>query len=106
MLSVLIAVSAAAPGGLYHGAYPLAYDLAPEYHVSKIVEHIPTAVSHQSRVDYHSKPVITPIIAPVVKAIHQPAYAVHSAPLYHSAPIVHSPYIHSANPWAEAHAWK
>lgn len=102
MLSVLIAVAVAAPSGLGYGAhYGLAYEhYAPEYHVSKIVEHIPTAVSHQSRVDYHSKPIIQPIIAPVTKIIPQPAYAVHSAPLYHSAPLIHS------SPWGiDAHAW-
>lgn len=104
VLSVLVAVAVAAPSGIY-GGLPLAYDYAPEYHVSSHVEHIPTAVSHQSRIDYHSKPVISPIIAPVLKAYHQPAYAVHSAPLIHSAPIVHSPYVHSA-PWVDAHAWK
>lgn len=103
MLSVVIAVAAAAPSGIHgYGAhYPLAYEhYAPEYHVSKVIEHIPTAVSHQSRVDYHSKPIITPIIAPVTKIIPQPAYAVHSAPLIHSAPLYH----HSS-PWDYAHAW-
>lgn len=71
VLSVLIAAAVAAPSGIHgYGAHyaPLAYEhYAPEYHVSNIVEHIPTAVSHQSRVDYHSKPIITPIIAPVTK---------------------------------------
>lgn len=112
MLSVLVAVAAAAPSGWGHGysAYPLAYDLTPDYHVSKIVEHVPIATSHQSRVDYHSKPVITPILAPVTKIIPQPAYAVHSAPLIHSAPLVHSaPFVHSsyahADPWVGAHGW-
>ncbi|XP_055321701.1 uncharacterized protein LOC129577898 [Sitodiplosis mosellana] len=112
VLSVLVAVAAAAPSG-YHGyaaALPLAYDYTPDYHVSKIVEHIPTAVSHQSRVDYHSKPVITPIYAPVTKVIPQPAYAVHSpavvAPVVHSAPLVHSsPYYGASFYDAHAHAW-
>lgn len=116
MLSVLVAVAAAAPSG-YHGyaaALPIAYDI-PEYHVSHHVEHVPTAVSHQSRVDYHSKPVITPIIAPVTKVIPQPAYAVHSPAVYHSAPLVHSaplihssPYYHGASLYDahSAHAWK
>lgn len=113
VLSVLVAVAAAAPSG-YHGYaahVPIAYDI-PEYHVSKVVEHVPTAVSHQSRVDYHSKPVITPIIAPVTKVIPQPAYAVHqpaviahSAPLIHSAPIVHSPYAYHGASLYDAHAW-
>jgi len=110
VLSVLVAVAAAAPSG-YHGyaaALPIAYDF-PEYHVSNHVEHIPTAVSHQSRVDYHSKPVITPIIAPVTKVIPQPAYAVHQPAVYHSAPLVHSaPLIHSYHGASlyDAHAWK
>lgn len=103
VLSVLIAAAAAAPSGIHgYGAHyaPLAYEhYAPEYHVSKVVEHIPTAVSHQSRVDYHSKPIITPIIAPITKVYPQPAYAVHSAPIYHSAPLIHSA------PWVDAHAW-
>lgn len=61
VLSVLIAVAAAAPSGIHgYGAYPLAYDLQPEYHVSNVITgHVPTAVSHQSRVDYHSKPGLT-----------------------------------------------
>lgn len=106
VLSVLIAVAAAAPSGIHgYGAYPLAYDLAPEYHVSNVITgHVPTAVSHQSRVDYHSKPVITPIIQNQVHAIPQPAYAVHSAPLIHAA----SPYYASHGYGAglyDAHAW-
>lgn len=99
VLSVLIAVAAAAPGGYGYGA--VAYNLAPEYHVSNVVSGlVPTATSSQSRVDYHSKPVITPIIGSVVKAIPQPAYAVHSAPLIHSAPLAYSA------AWGlDAHAW-
>lgn len=99
VLSALVAVAVAAPSG-YHAYSPLSLAYSqPEYHVSKIIEHVPTAVSHQSRVDYHSKPVITPIYAPVVKAIPQPAIAVHSAPIYQSVPVYHS------DPWADVHAW-
>lgn len=104
MLSVIVAVAAAAPSGYGYGSYPVAYDLAPEYHVSNHVEHFPTAVSHQSRVDYHSKPVITPVFASYVKAYPQPAYAVHSAPLVHAAPLVHSAY--AAPYYGSEHAWK
>lgn len=110
VLSVLVAVAAAAPSGIHgYAAVPLAYETYPEYHVSKIVEHVPTAVSHQSRVDYHSKPVITPIIAPVTKVIPQPAYAVHSAPVVHAAPLAYSaPLYHGAYGPSlyDAHAWK
>ncbi|KAG4079807.1 hypothetical protein HA402_014938 [Bradysia odoriphaga] len=94
VLSVFIAVAAAAPSGLYHEA-PIAYEsvavVEPEYHVGAVVEHIPTAVSHQSRTDYHSKPVVHSVLAPVVHA----APAVHAAPVAYSAPI-YSSYAHSA----------
>lgn len=103
MLSVFIAVAAAAPSGLHYGAVPYAAYDVPEYHVSNIVEHVPTAVSHQSRVDYHSKPLITPVYNTVLKAYHQPAY-LHSE--VHSAPIVahHAPIVAHSAPIYE-HAW-
>lgn len=130
MLSAIVAVASAAPSGIHsYGALPVAVDHV-DYHVSNHVHHVPTAVSHQSRVDYHSKPVITPVFAPVVKTVqavhHAPIVvpAVHHAPLLHSAPLVHSApylghsasYLHSApllhseplvhsEPWLGAHGW-
>lgn len=59
VLSVLVAVVAAEPAPGYLHAAPLAYS----GHYS-----IPTAVSHQSRVDYYSKPLITTYAAPAVIA--------------------------------------
>lgn len=83
MLSVLIAVAAAAPSG-YGYAHGLSHAysshiiqphvpvVVPEYHVSNHVSHVPTAVSHQSRVDYHSKPVYSPILAEKSIIVPQP----------------------------------
>lgn len=69
VLSVLVAVACAAPApGLLHGGH-LAY-AAPAL--------IPTAVSHQSRVDVHSSPVIT-----------------YAAPAIVAAPVVHAPVVHA-----------
>lgn len=102
MLSALVAISAAAPSGIHsYGALPLAVDYAPEYHVSNLIQHVPTAVSHQSRIDYHSKPVYTPIIAPVLNTVQ----AVHHAPIAYSAPLVHSAPILHSEPWLGAHGW-
>lgn len=94
VLSAVLAIAVAAPS--HYGALPYV-DLHPEYHVSSIVEHVPVATSHQSRTDYHHKPILTPIIEPV--AVH----SVHHAPLVYSSPIVHhSSYLHTS-PWA--HSW-
>lgn len=110
MLSAIVAVVAAAPSGLYtssHYETPIAYEsvvaVQPElHHVGSVVEHIPTAVSHQSRTDYHSKPIVKSIIAPVeyVQPVvhHAPAIAYHSAPIHH-----HSASVYAAAPLI--HAW-
>lgn len=104
VLSVILAVGSAAPS--HYGALPL-LDVHPEYHVSSIIQHVPTAVSHQSRTDWHHKPILTPIISPVaidhvhyepsLHTLHSaPIHSLHSAPLLHSAPILHT------SPWG----WK
>jgi len=114
VLSVVLAVAAAAPSGLYHES-PIAYEsvvaVQPEYHVSAVVEHVPTAVSHQSRTDYHSKPVVHSVLAPVVHAapiVHAApvVHAVHAAPIAYSAPIISHSYGHSyAHSAPLVHSW-
>lgn len=121
MLSAFIAIAASAPSGLNEA--PLLHQsiisVQPELRqVGAIVNHVPTAVSHQSRTDYHSKPVVKSILAPVdyiERTVHQspaiaissPAVYAHAAPLalaHHglahnyirSAPLVHSGLVHSA----------
>lgn len=97
VLSVILAAAAAAPSHL-HALSPYVDLHHPEYHVSSIVEHVPTAVSHQSRIDYHHKPIYHPIISPV--AVH----SVHHAPIVYSEPhLHHAPLLHTS-PWA--HSWK
>lgn len=103
VLSAIVAIAAAAPApGYYHAAAPLVtVAVQPEYaHVGSIVKHIPTAVSHQSRTDYHSTPVIKSVLAPVeyVQPIvhHAPAISVHHAPIVHAAPLLHAaPLVHA-----------
>lgn len=105
VLSVLFAAVAAKPS-LYHGAYAA----------------LPAAVSHQARVDYISKPVVTaytaPIVAtaPVVSAalpaavshqsrvdiINKAAY-VETAPVIATANLVHAPAIAYTAPAAVSH---
>lgn len=104
MLSAIVAIVAAAPSGLHYASHydaPLAYEtvvaVEPEYHhVGDVVEHIPTAVSHQSRTDYHSKPIVKSILAPVEylqPIVHHAPIAYHSLPSYHhhyaSEPLIH-----------------
>lgn len=104
MLSAVIAAAAAAPSG-YHGL-PWAVNLEPEYHVSNVISHVPTAVSHQSRIDYHSKPIITPIHVPILKTVHAPIIDhVHTPISYSHAPLLHSsPWLSS--PWdTYGHGW-
>ncbi|XP_044270265.1 pupal cuticle protein C1B-like [Tribolium madens] len=106
VLSALVAIVAAKPGGLLgYSAY------APAVAV-------PAAVSHQYRTDVISKPVIATYAAPIVQktvvaapAVYSAplAYAAHSAPLAyaaHSAPLAyaaHSAPLAYAAPYA--HAW-
>lgn len=95
MLSAIIAIAAAAPSGLYDA--PLLHQsiisVEPELRqVGAIVNHVPTAVSHQSRTDYHSKPVVKSVLAPVEyieRRVHQsPAIAISSPAVYaRAAPI-------------------
>lgn len=87
VLSALFAVAFAAPKpGHLAAAAPLAY-AAPAVA-------LPAAVSHQSRVDVYSKPVVTAYAAaPAVAAYSAPAVAAYSAPAIaaYSAPAVALP---------------
>lgn len=114
MLSALFAIATAAPSGIYHHDAPLAYEtivsVQPELRqVGAIINHVPTAVSHQSRTDYHSKPVVKSVLAPIKyirETVHQaPAVAISSPAVYatahHSLPTVYAshhdgPYAHSS----------
>ncbi|KAI8120157.1 hypothetical protein FF38_09539 [Lucilia cuprina] len=67
--------------------------------VGHIVHSSPSAVSHQSITQVHSKTsVVEPLLTPVVKTtihsapvVHAPVvHTYHSAPVVHSVPIVHS----------------
>lgn len=65
----------------------------PEHvHVGSLVEHVPIAVSHQSRTDYHSTPVVKSVLAPVeyvqpIVHVQHPQPAAHV--VYTAEPIVH-----------------
>lgn len=85
VLASLIAVSVALPGYGY-GSYGAGYGYGSGYGYHD-VHHLPTAVSHQSRVDVHSKPIITPIVAhaPIIEAHHAPV-AVVAKPYYRHVP--------------------
>ncbi|XP_016968838.2 A-kinase anchor protein 14-like [Drosophila rhopaloa] len=69
--------------------------------VGSVVHSAPSAVSHQSITQVHSKAVVQPVVAPIVKTTtySHPAVAVHSvpvAPVVHSVPVVHAaPVVHS-----------
>lgn len=84
-------VYAAAPA-----AHHTIVEYQPEYHVEAApilakVEHVPTAVSHQSSTVVHSKAaVVTPIVAAPIAYAHAPAY--HTK-------------IVAASPIAYAHKW-
>ncbi|XP_022229243.2 pupal cuticle protein Edg-84A [Drosophila obscura] len=65
--------------------------------IGTVVHSAPSAVSHQSITQVHSKSYIQPVVAPVLKTtIHSsPAVAVHAVPVvHHAAPVVHT--VHSA----------
>uniref|UniRef100_A0A6P4DWW3 A-kinase anchor protein 14-like n=1 Tax=Drosophila rhopaloa TaxID=1041015 RepID=A0A6P4DWW3_DRORH len=69
--------------------------------VGSVVHSAPSAVSHQSITQVHSKAVVQPVVAPIVKTTtySHPAVAIHSvpvAPVVHSVPVVHAaPVVHS-----------
>ncbi|KAH8380180.1 hypothetical protein KR009_009349, partial [Drosophila setifemur] len=66
--------------------------------VGTVVHSAPSAVSHQSITQVHSKAVVAPVVAPVLKTTYHsaPAIAVHAAPVVHSVPVVHhAPVVHS-----------
>ncbi|XP_033159045.1 A-kinase anchor protein 14-like [Drosophila mauritiana] len=68
--------------------------------VGSVVHSAPSAVSHQSITQVHSKAVVQPVVAPIVKTTtySHPAVAVHAAPVVHSVPVVHAaPVVHSVH---------
>ncbi|XP_054734412.1 uncharacterized protein LOC129241885 [Anastrepha obliqua] len=68
--------------------------------VGSVVHSAPSAVSHQSITQVHSKSVVQPVLAHAVKTtIHAAPVVpvVHAAPVVHSVPLVHSvPVVHAA----------
>ncbi|EAA11848.2 AGAP006145-PA [Anopheles gambiae str. PEST] len=119
VLSVVLAVAAAAPGAhLVHSA-PLAYSTvvaaAPALvaqkeisyqksiveeptvaHVGTIEKSVPTGYSHQSFTQYHNKQVAEPVFAPAVKKtvvstpVEKTTYVQAAAPVVHAAPAVYA----------------
>ncbi|XP_037720622.1 A-kinase anchor protein 14-like [Drosophila subpulchrella] len=74
--------------------------------VGSVVHSSPSAVSHQSITQVHSKAVVQQVVAPIVKTTTytQPAVAVHAAPVVHSVPVVHAaPVVHSVHSVPVAH---
>lgn len=118
VLSVIIAVVAARPGYLepvhHHYAEPQVIIAEPEYEYAKvgaIVDHVPSAVSHQSQTQWHSKPVIKTIVAPVIQKTIAYAAPIHHHKSYYAAEPVYSygghdlSYAHSyASPYS--HGWE
>lgn len=93
VLSVIIAIVAAKPGYLepiHHYAEPQVIIAQPEYGYAKvgaIVDHIPSAVSHQSQTQWHSKPVIKTIVAPVIQKTIAYAAPIHTKSYYAASPV-------------------
>lgn len=89
-----MAVAIAAPSHLITASVPslelhTIHEVHPAIHVKKIIEPIVSGVSHQSRIDYFTKPIVTPIFAPVLhKKIIQ-------TPIIHKK-IVHTPIVRKA----------
>ncbi|KAI9587468.1 retinin-like [Glossina fuscipes] len=111
VLSVLLAVAAAAPGYLGHSSVLFSAPAATVVHepafakVGAIVKSYPTAVSHSSISQVHSSAhVVTPIVAPIVKT----TAVVHSAPVLKTyvAPAPVSAPLHFAGPaLSYGHGW-
>lgn len=86
-----MAVAIAAPSNLITASVPslelhTIHEVHPEVHISRTIEPVASAVSHQSRTDFFSTPVVTPIVAPVLhKKIIQ-------TPIVHKQ-IVHAPIV-------------